>query len=45
MNYRYTHAPEGSRARALAALASVPGVAGAVKRGGAADALIAVSRP
>ena len=43
MNYRYTHAPDGLRARALHALASIPGIAGAVQRGGAADALIAVA--
>lgn len=44
MNYRYTHAPDGVRARALAALAAVPRVPGLIARGGAADALIGVAR-
>jgi len=43
MNYRYTHAPDGVRARALAVLAAVPRVPGLIARGGAADALIGVA--
>ena len=43
MNHRYTHAPHGLRARALAAIAAIPGAAGAVARSGRADALIGIA--
>jgi SAM-dependent methyltransferase len=44
MNWRYTHVPEGLRARSQAALAAVPHVPSLVARGGMADALIAVAQ-
>ena len=43
MNYRYTHSPDGMRARSLRLFAHLPGAAGAVAGRGAADALIAVA--
>jgi len=43
MNYHYTHTPHGLRARTLAAIASLPGAAGAVAGRGRADALIAIA--
>lgn len=44
MNYRYTHAPDGARARTLRVIASAPGVVGAVQSLGFSDALLLVSR-
>ena len=44
MNYRYTHTPEGMRARTLAAIAALPGAPGLVARLGRADALIGIGR-
>jgi SAM-dependent methyltransferase len=43
MNYHYTHAPDGFRARALAALADSPRAVEAVARHGRADALIGIA--
>ena len=43
MNYRYTHTPHGLRARTLAAIAALPGAAGAVAGAGRADALIGIA--
>ena len=43
MNYRYTHSPSELRARALRVFAHLPGMASAVARWGAADALIAAA--
>lgn len=43
MNYRYTHCPHGVRARALSAIAAIPGAAGAVAGSGRADALIGIA--
>jgi SAM-dependent methyltransferase len=43
MNYRYTHSPQGMRARSLAAIAAIPGAAPAVASIGRADALIGIA--
>ena len=43
MNYRYTHSPNGIRARSLRVFAHLPGASRAVAGWGAADALIAVA--
>jgi 2-polyprenyl-3-methyl-5-hydroxy-6-metoxy-1,4-benzoquinol methylase len=43
MNYRYTHAPNGRRARALERLADHPRVVAAVAGSGHADALIGIA--
>ena len=43
MNYRYTHAPDGRRARALERLSEKPRAVAAVTRFGRADALIAIA--